>query len=294
MSLRSRHQRQDRQGQPRRDAGRRRPLRLGRHPARLLLRPMRDLPRDRGERPGRRSRHRREGHRARLPGQGHRQRRDRVRSCRRRSPSAPALVTGISPLASDIVEVVGARSTRPIDDAAGTVSQREVRRLPGARSQPDGALRRHRGAGRTRLPHPPLSGRARCRPRSARRSARPSRAGARAVRRRLSARGRRPARPDRRRHRLGADLVGRGRRAARAAPSRPDGDRGQPRRRGALHAPLARVADRRRRARGDRNRRDRRHRSGAARAADALPALARAGGHRLRRRARRRWSMPSS
>ena len=109
----------------------------------------------------------------------------------------------------------------------------------------------------------------------------PPRAGARAVRRRISARRRWADRPDRRRHRLGADLVGRGRGTARAAPPRPDRDRGQPRRRRALHAPLARMADRRRRARGDRNRRDRRDQSGDARSADALPALARTGGHRL-------------
>ena len=57
------------------------------------------------------------------------------------------------------------------------------------------------------------------------------RAGARPVRRRLPARGRWPADPDRRRHRLGADLGARRRRAARAAPSRPRGDRRQPRRR---------------------------------------------------------------
>ena len=144
----------------------------------------------------------------------------------------------------------------------------------------DGSAR----ARRARLPHPALSWRTRVDADRRDDPAGPPRAGARAVRRRIPARGRWPAGPDRRRHRLGADLVGRGRGAARAASPRTDRDRGQPRRRRALHAPLARVADRRRRARGDRNRRDRRDQSGAARAADALPALARAGGHGLCRR----------
>ena len=49
------------------------------------------------------------------------------------------------------------------------------------------------------------------------------------VRQRVPARGPWPADPDRRRHRLGADLGARRRRAARAAPSRHGGDRRQPR-----------------------------------------------------------------
>ena len=82
-------------------------------------------------------------HRARLPGEGRRQRRDRVRrraGDRRSAPASSPASRRSRPTSSRS----SSRSTRPIDYPAGPVSEREVLRLPGARPQPDGAVRRHR------------------------------------------------------------------------------------------------------------------------------------------------------
>ena len=107
------------------------------------------------------------------------------------------VVTGIAPLAPDIVEVVVALAS-PIEYRAGQYFSVKFSGFPGARSQPHGAVRRHGRPGRAGVPHPPLSGRARLDPDRRHDPARPSRAGARPVRAGVPARGRRPDRAGRR------------------------------------------------------------------------------------------------
>ena len=163
-------------------------------------------------------------YRPRLPGQGDRQRGDRVRSCggcrqalRPRSPASRRLPPTSSKYRSLLdtpiamrpgqylsVKFAGfpARDLSPTVRFDGTTAPGElifhIRRYPGGLvSTQIGATIRVRA----------------------------SRAGARPVRKRVPARGLRTDRADRRRHRLGADLVGRGGRAARTAPSRAHRDR---------------------------------------------------------------------
>ena len=243
---------------------------------------MRDLPRRRRERAGGPPGDRREGHRsspARRRSIGNAEiafeRSPRSRSAPGTSPACAAL----APTSSRS----WCRSNSPITCRPGQYREGEIRRLPGARLSPtvrfDGAA-----DGRTRLPHPPLSGRPGLgpdRPRDPPGHA--SRCAARSAAR--SCARRRPARADRRRHRLGADLVGGVRRAPRAAPSR-----ARRRSRAAatpnlyMRRSLEWLIERRRarhRADGKRERGRRRH---PLRPADRVPARADLGRHGLRRR----------